>query len=110
MSMAIGHFSFGVGATTGVLMVTGLDKKIKNTEPIRVAGGIFAMVPDARKLAPSLEFLHHGWWADIFWLHRFLDKIDPKDTAIASFWLIFFMLIMLGVFWLSKRRPSNESS
>lgn len=103
MSMAIGHFAFGVGATTGVLMATGLDKKIKNTEPVRVAGGIFAMVPDAGKLIPSFGILHGGWWADIFWLHKFLDKIDPKDTAWISFWLIFFMLIMLGIFWLRNR-------
>ena len=104
MSMGIGHFAFGVGATTGVLMATGLDKKIKNTEPIRVAGGIFAMIPDAGKLIPSLDFLHGSWWADIFWLHKLLDKIDPQDTALASFWMILFMLVMLGVFWLPRKQ------
>ena len=100
MSMGIGHFAFGIGAMTGVLMASGLDKKIKNTEPIRVAGGIFAMIPDAGKLIPSLDFFHDKWPADIFWLHRFLDNtFDPKDTALNSFWLIVFMLAMLGIFW-----------
>ena len=100
MSMGIGHFAFGVGAITGVLMASGLDKKIKNTEPIRVAGGIFAMIHDAGKLITSLDFFHDGWPADIFWLHNFLDnKFDPKDTALNSFWLIVFMLAMLGIFW-----------
>ena len=64
--MAIGHFSFGVGMTTGVLMATGLDKKIKNTEPLRIAGGIFAMIPDAGKLISSFDILHNGWWANLF--------------------------------------------
>lgn len=110
MSMAIGHFSFGVGATTGFLMLTGLDKKIKNTEPIRVAGGIFAIIPDAGKLVQSFDVLHEGWWADIFWLHKFLDKTDPRDTALNSFWLIVFMLVMLSIFWIRNGRRKNENS
>lgn len=104
MSMGIGHFAFGVGCATAVLMATKLDRKIKNTEPIKVAGGIFAMIPDAGKLVPSLEFLHQGWWADIFWLHRFLDnKFDPRDTASNSFLLIVFMLTILSIFWLRNK-------
>ena len=100
MSMAIGHFAFGVGASTGVLMATGLDKKIKNTEPIRVAGGIYAMVPDASKLVPFLAEFHDSWLADIFWLHRFLDtKVDPGDTALISVIFIVFMIATLGVLW-----------
>ncbi|MBI2042016.1 MAG: hypothetical protein HYT20_03295 [Candidatus Nealsonbacteria bacterium] len=111
MSMGIGHFAFGVGATTAVLMATKLDKKIKNTEPIRVAGGIVAMLPDAGKLIPSLDFFHDNWVADIFWLHRFLDnKFDPQDTALNSFWLIVFMLAILGIFWMKNRRNINENS
>ena len=94
MSQGIGHFAFGVGCTTVVLMATMLDNKIKNTEPIRIAGGIFAMIPDAGKLIPSLDFFHDTWVADIFWLHRFLDNtFDPKDTALNSFWLLVFMMI-----------------
>lgn len=104
MSMAMGHFAFGVGATTGVLMATGLDKKIKNTEPIRMAGGILAMVPDAGKLVPSLDFLHRSWWQNIFWLHGVLDKIDHQDTAWMSTILLAFMLVMLGIFWLRNRK------
>ncbi len=105
MSMAIGHFAFGVGATTGVLMATGLDKKIKNTEPIRVAGGIFAMLPDAGKLIPSLNILHNNWWADIFWLHRIFDnQLDQTDSVWFSFWLIIFMLVMLVIYWWKIRR------
>lgn len=103
MSMAIGHFAFGVGATTGVLMATGLDKKIKNTEPIRVAGGILAMIPDAGKLITPFDILHDGWWADIFWLHRLLDQLDYKDTAWMSAGLLALMLLMLILFWLRKK-------
>ena len=104
MSMAMGHFAFGMGAATGVLMATGLDKKIKNTEPIRIAGGIFAMIPDAGKLASSFNVLHEGWWADIFWLHGVLDKIDPRDTAWASAFFLVFMLLMLCIFWFKNRK------
>jgi len=110
MSMAMGHFSFGVGMTTGVLMATGLDRKIKNTEPIRVAGGIFAMIPDAGKFISSFNILHNGWRADLFWLHSLIDKIDPKDSAFASFWLVLFMVVMLSIFWLRNRRSRNEDS
>lgn len=104
MSMAIGHFTFGVGATTGVLMATGLDKKIKNTEPIRIAGGIFAMLPDAGKLIPSFDFLHRGWWADIFWLHQLSDILDSTDSALISSIFIAFMLVMLMIFWSVRKK------
>lgn len=100
MSMAIGHFTFGVGATTGVLMITGLHKKIKNTEPIRVSGGIWAILPDISKLISFLRVLHDSWLADIFWFHRLIDvRIDPPDSVLMSAVLIGFMLVMLIIFW-----------
>ena len=102
MSMAIGHFALGVGVSTAVLLAAKRQKKIgvDKTEPIRWGGGIWAMAPDIGKIIPSLDFLHNGWWADIFWFHRFLDtKIDPTDSALISFWLVFFMLAMLVIYW-----------
>lgn len=105
MSLAIGHFAFGVGATTGVLLATGLDKKINNTEPIRIAGGIWAMLPDVGNFIPSLKILHNGWWADAFLLHRLIDiKLDPNDSVWISTILVIFMIITLVIFWLEREK------
>ena len=106
MSLEIGHFALGVGLTTGVILATRLNKKVKNTEPIRmIGGGIWAIIPDAQKLISSLKILHNGWWTDIFWFHRFLDSsVDPTDSVLVSTIFIVFMLLMLVICWRVERK------
>ena len=105
MSMAIGHFGLGAGATNLIFLLIRRQKvRVENEGSIGIAGGIWAMIPDVGKLIPALRLLHDGWWTDIFWLHRFQDHvIDPTDDPWISAGLFGFWLITHAVFILINK-------
>ncbi|SEO66188.1 hypothetical protein SAMN04487948_10442 [Halogranum amylolyticum] len=102
MSFAIGHFA--LGATVTALIVTYLLPRLPYPRTIVALGGAWALVPDAAKLRPTSRTLvafHDGQWADIFWLHRTLDRLDATDSPRVSALLV---AVFLVVTLLSERR------
>jgi len=63
---------------------------------VGLVGGVWADIPDLfPRFAPSLEFLHDSGWANVFWFHHLLDKVEagPSRGIIVAF---LFLLIVLG--------------
>jgi hypothetical protein len=95
MSMAIAHFAFGAGLTA--LVVTYLVPRVPYPRTLVVCGGLWAMVPDAHWVLPVFEdttkAFHRSAWADFFWLHRTLDRVDVGDSKAVAAVLVGALLI-----------------
>jgi hypothetical protein len=108
MSFAIGHFAFG--ATLTALLVTFLLPRIPYPRTAVLVGGVWAMVPDAAKLAPAssrLVAFHDSPWADVFWLHGVLDRFDAADSPRLSALLVAVLLLVTVV---AEHREYRASS
>ncbi|WP_255152537.1 hypothetical protein [Halorarius halobius] len=98
MSMAIAHFAFG-GAVT-VLVVTYLLPGLPYPRAAALAGGVWAMLPDAHWVSPvaaaDLKALHASRLVDVFFLHHSLDTLDPTDSKrVAAALVALFFLVTL---------------
>lgn len=84
--MAIAHFAFG-GAVT-VLVVTYLVPRVPYPRVLALAGGVWAMLPDAHWVSPvaaeRLYGLHGSPLVDVFFLHHALDAADPGDSKLVA--------------------------
>lgn len=82
MSQGITHFA--VGATFTTLLVTFLIPNVRYPRTWVLVGGGWAMVPDAVKLYhhPVLVEIHDSPWADVFWFHYTMDRLDPTDSVL----------------------------
>ncbi|WP_331233497.1 hypothetical protein [Natronorarus salvus] len=80
MSQGITHFSVGAAATA--VLVT-LLPPCPYSRTLVLLGGVWALIPDAAKLVPHplLRRFHRCLWADLFWFHRTLDRLDEEDSA-----------------------------
>ena len=94
MSQALTHFA--IGATGMTILVALFPGRVRISRTLILLGGVFALVPDAYKIAPTyvgwLEVIHNSAIGNLFWLHRLADVLDPTDsylvTAIAvSMWI-----------------------
>lgn len=89
MSLAVAHFAFG-GAVT-VLAVTYLVPDVRYPRVVALAGGVWAMLPDAHWVSPvaatELKAVHGSPLVDLFFLHHTLDALDATDskTVAAAF-------------------------
>jgi membrane-bound metal-dependent hydrolase YbcI (DUF457 family) len=94
VAQAITHFA--VGATLTTLLETLLPAEARYPAVLALVGGAWAMLPDASKLVDSdaVYAFHYPRWADLFWGHRTLDRIDGDDStllgavAVAAFVLV----------------------
>lgn len=91
--MAIAHFGFGASMTAIVVLY--LLPAVRYERSIVLVGGGWGMIPDAHWVIPifgtEIYTLHNSVAADIFWLHRTLDKIDTGDSRAVG-------ALMLGLF------------
>ncbi|MFC4357547.1 hypothetical protein ACFO0N_06225 [Halobium salinum] len=81
MSQGIAHFALGAALTA--LVVAFLLPFVPYPRTVTLAGGGWALVPDAPHLveSPTMEALHDSAWADLFWFHRALDRWDVSDST-----------------------------
>ena len=81
MSQGVTHFAVGAACTT--LVVTFLVPSVRYPRTAILAGGIWAMLPDAGKVYshPLILRLHDSRWMDLFWLHYTLDRLDRADSS-----------------------------
>jgi hypothetical protein len=84
MSQAITHFA--VGATLTAVLIVLLVPAVRYPRTWVLVGGGWAMVPDAGKLVadPAVLAFHGTRWADLFWFHRTLDRLDPTDATLPA--------------------------
>lgn len=113
MSMAITHFALGAGLTTLVVLVCMPPVWFSRT--LSLLGGVWAMVPDAHWLSPiayrRLAALDASMWADLFWFHRTLDRLDPTDSkATAGVCIAFFVAATVCTEFWRARAPAVETA
>lgn len=86
MSLAIAHFAFGAAVT--VLVVTYLVPGVRYPRIVALAGGVWAMLPDAHWVSPvyaaELKALHGSSLVDLFFLHHTLDALDAGDSKTVA--------------------------
>ena len=101
--MAIAHFAFG-GAVT-VLVVTYLVPGVCYPRLVALAGGVWAMLPDAHwvspAFAPELKTLHGTPLVDVFFLHHTLDTLDAGDSKQVAAAMLALLLVATA---LAERR------
>ena len=93
MSLAITHFA--VGATGTLLIVVVLAPATRYRLSLVLLGGGWALVPDAGKLYPhpTVLGLHDSQWADVFWFHYAMDRLDGGDSVV---WALVALAILLA--------------
>jgi hypothetical protein len=112
MSMAIGHFAAGAGAAFLVLNV--LPPRIRRKVPdygfIGIFAGLLAMVPDLARFTPRLLGFHNSVFANIFFLHNLMDRLDIHDSAWISGGLVGFMVVLMLILWANDfwRRKADK--
>lgn len=110
MSLDIAHFAFGAAMTT--LVVTYLVPTDWYPRTVVVAGGGWAMLPDAHHVSPvftdQLRRLHYSSpWMDVFWFHRTLDRLDAGNSKVlAAVFLAFFIATTMA----AERRDDRTAS
>ncbi|WP_254279024.1 hypothetical protein [Haloarcula marina] len=86
MSIAIAHFAVGATATT--VLVALLGPRVPFPRTVVLAGGGWALLPDAHQIAPfareTLYDFHDSAAADVFWFHRTLDVVDGGDSLLVA--------------------------
>lgn len=84
VSQAIAHFA--VGATATALLITLFVPNVRYPRTWIFVGGGWGMVPDVEKLVdhPTVQDFHYSIWADVFWAHGTLDRIDSGDSTIVA--------------------------
>ena len=82
MAQAITHFALGATLTT--LVETFAPADVRYPRVLALVGGGWAMLPDAAKLVDhdAVYAFHYTRWADLFWGHRTLDRVDGDDSTL----------------------------
>jgi hypothetical protein len=105
MSFAITHFAVGAAIATLVLGVVAPRSRFKGTAI--VASGIWAMIPDVEKIAPTyadrFDVVYDLLSTDLFWFHGTLDVLDPSDSALIAaaavgLWLLVTLFVEISGF------------
>lgn len=113
MSLAIAHFAFGAAITTLGVAVVAPGSRLRQTATI--LGGGWGLVPDAQQIAPvareSFEQLHDSAWANLFWFHRWFDRLDPDESMyFAAAMLAFFGAATLIAEWRHYRATARADT
>ncbi len=86
MSQALTHFA--IGATGMTVLVALFPGRVRIPRTLILLGGVFALVPDAYKIAPTyvgwIEVIHNSTMGNLFWLHQLVDALDPADSYLVT--------------------------
>jgi hypothetical protein len=104
MSMGIGHFA--VGASTSLFVLQMLPIKTRQKIPghwfIVIVSGLWAMLPDISKLSHHFDAFHDSIWANVFFFHQVMDKLDKTDGNWASGVAVLFMAVLALIMWVQE--------
>lgn len=103
MSMAIGHFAAGASATFVVfhLLPPCVRRKVGQYGFVAILAGLWAMVPDLAQFTARLQSLHDSIWANLFFFHELMDRLDVHDSIWVSGALVGLMIVLMVTLWAS---------
>lgn len=108
--MAISHFAFGA-SMTGLLFWL-FCPRLRYGRSLVLLGGVWAMIPDAHHVTPlfksQLRAIHDSQWMDLFWAHRFFDRVDPTDSAEYAMAMLGFLFVVSILLESRSDRPLPE--
>lgn len=97
------HVGFAVVVTALVLSRTDLRRRTR--WGVLVASGAWAVFPDLHNFVPVIKpwfrpMFHQSMLTNVFWLHRFIDRVDPGDEVVFSFvgWVVALAVVLLVEF------------
>ncbi len=115
MSTALAHVAFGAAMTT--LVIVTMVPTVPYPRAIVAFGGAWALLPDVYRISPlfraELEAFHHySPWADLFWLHGTLDRLDPYDSKRVTVAMLgMFLAVTIVAEWRGYRlRPHSDET
>ena len=103
MSLVLTHFA--VGAIMTALLVHLFFHQVKHKLILIVGGGLWGTIPDAHGVLPVyaevFERLDASPWADIFWFHRTMDRIETGagSPRLALGLAIILVLVIAATEW-----------
>lgn len=97
MSQALTHAA--IGGTVSLVVILAIDRGIRHPRVWTVVGMAWGLVPDLGSLThlPLFPSLETTPWADIFWAHRTLDRLDPKDSMLFGVATAVVFLVVLAI-------------
>ena len=103
MSMSIGHFAAGASATLAVLhlLPPRIRRKVGQYGFVAILAGLWAMVPDISQFTARFKSLHDSVWANLFFLHQIMDRLDINDSIWVSGSLVGLMIVLMITLWAS---------
>lgn len=95
----------GFGMLVATLVVGWLGWGRVRRWAVILSSGVWAVVPDLYHFVPGTRAwykpaVHDSWVANVFWLHRVIDRAEPGDSvelSVAVFGV--FLVVFLVVEW-----------
>lgn len=110
VSLAIAHFAVGTLCTA--LLLAAVAPRLLRSPTLLAFGGVWGMLPDAYWVSPvGFEFVrsvHVSPWANVFWFHGYLDRIDPTDTHVFAAEMLGLLVVSLPLLELYARWRLGE--
>ena len=103
MSMAIGHFAAGASTSLFVLQLLPprIRRKVRQYGFVAILAGLWAMIPDLSKFTTRLQSLHDSIWANLFFFHELMDRLDVSDGIWVSAAFVGLMIVLMITLWAS---------
>ena len=113
MSLVLSHFA--IGAIMTALLVHLWIPTYAYRGVVIVLGGIWGLIPDLHGVLPWFDHwfrrLDASHWADIFWFHRTMDRLEdgPGSPRVALTLTILLIAIIVATEW-RVRQWENEGN
>jgi hypothetical protein len=102
------HFFFGAALTCLLLLplIIQLERVYMGaTWLVTTLGGIWACIPDLAKFIPAFEGFHDSIWANVFWLHQWLDiHVADKPGPIFVMLITSLIVIIFSTFVIARAK------
>lgn len=115
MSLLGVHAGFAAAITTVVVAHSGFARRWRWAAIFGSA--IWAIVPDLYHLIPGTRawykpVVHDSTLANVFWFHRMIDRLDPRDRPLYSVTVLAVFLFVFSVteIWIYHNSGRHKTS
>ncbi|MEZ4402389.1 MAG: hypothetical protein R3B06_20355 [Kofleriaceae bacterium] len=108
VGLAVGTAAAGLPVLTGLLRRRPLAGPLARTWLVALATGAWALVPNLLSAAGVTTALHHAAWADVFVLHRTIDRRVDGGLLIGELALVAQLVAHYLVLLVALRRTRGR--